>query len=129
MMDIEAGTPEGLKEAERLQSTLSDISRAVRVEGMGPHTGMINQLVELNKGTSKVSSAVLFVSHSFVDLDMIESALANPGSKPLGAVDAFDVSDPHTQALLNVVRKMQPDEQGGEKDGISLFLAFVYTHT
>jgi|JI10StandDraft_1071094.scaffolds.fasta_scaffold434858_2 hypothetical protein len=43
----------------------------------------------------------------------MESVLNNPSVKPLGNVDPFDVSDPHTQGLLNVVRKMQPDEQGG----------------
>lgn len=50
MMDIEASTPEGQKEALRMQSTLNDISRAVKLTDMGPHTGMMNQLVELHKG-------------------------------------------------------------------------------
>jgi hypothetical protein len=48
---------------------------------------------------------------------MMEAALNNPGAVPLGAIDPFDVSDPHTQALLNVVRKIAPDDNGG-KDGL-----------
>ncbi len=50
IMDIESATPEGQKEAAKLQSTLNDISRAVKVADMGPHTGMMNQIVELHKG-------------------------------------------------------------------------------
>merc|ERR1711991_1039567 len=58
---------------------------------------MLNQVVELHK-----------------DLDQIESLLDNPDSKPLGNVDPMDVSDPHAQGLLNVVREMQPDDDGGK---------------
>jgi hypothetical protein len=50
MMDIDASTPEGQKEAKKMQTTLNDISRAVKVTDMGPHTAMMNQIVELHKG-------------------------------------------------------------------------------
>ncbi len=60
---------------------------------------------------------------------MIESALENPASKPLGAVDPFDVSDPHTQGLLNVVRKMQPDDNGGKDQLLADVEKFAATMT
>jgi hypothetical protein len=97
MQDIEAATPEGQKEVERMMNTLDGISKANKVTDMGPHTQMINQLVELHK-----------------DLDQIESMLDNPEAKPLGDVDPMDAGDPHAQGLLNVVRKMQPDDDGGK---------------
>ena len=59
---------------------------------MGPATRMINQIVDLHK-----------------DLDAMESRLDNPDSKPLGNVDPFDVTDPHAQGLLDIVKKMAPD--------------------
>ena len=67
---------------------------------MGPATRMINQIVDLHK-----------------DLDAMESRLDNPDSKPLGNVDPFDVSDPHAQGLLDIVRKMAPnaDDPAGKE--------------
>ena len=94
MMDIETATPEGQREVQRMQSTLNDITRANRVSDMGPYTAMMNQIVELHK-----------------DLELIESLVNNPSVNPLGSVDAFDMSDPHSQTLLNIARRMPEDEK------------------
>lgn len=97
MQDIEPATPEGEKEAARLLNTLDAISRANKVGDMGPHTRMINNIVDLHK-----------------DLDQIEALLNNPDVKPLGNVDPLSAVEPDAQGLLNIVRKMQPDDDGGK---------------
>lgn len=67
---------------------------------MGPHTAMLNQIVEVQK-----------------DLDQIEALIKNPDAKPLLDSDPFDLADHDGQNLLNIIRKLQPDENGG-RDGL-----------
>lgn len=98
MQDIEPLSADGQREAQRLCATLNDITKANRVTDMGPHTGMMNQIVELHK-----------------DLDEIQSLLDNPGSKPLSNADPFDLSETHAQGLLDVIKKLSPDEEGGKE--------------
>lgn len=50
---IDPLTPAGQQEAQRVQSALNDLSRAVRVAELGPNTRMLNGLVELHKGKKK----------------------------------------------------------------------------
>ncbi len=94
MMDVESATPEGQKEVQRMLATLNDITRANKVSDMGPHTGMMNQIVELHK-----------------DLDLIQAIMNNPTVNPLGNVDPFDLGDSHGQMLLNVLRRLPEDDK------------------
>lgn len=96
MEQVELTTPEGQKEAERVLKTLDDITRANRVQDMGPATDLLQNVVALSK-----------------DLDQMESLLANPGTKPLGNVDPMNAAEPHAQGILNYLKRLQPDEEGG----------------
>ncbi len=102
MEQVDLATPAGQKEAERLLSHLDGITRANRVVDMGPATSLMNHIVDVSK-----------------DLDALESLLLNPGVKALGNVDPLKCTEPDAQSVLNYLKKLAPDENGGRDSAIA----------